>query len=232
MDDKIEIKKLYTFLCGIEKSVSETRESKYVSDMLCFNYNQILQMLIDLINDESLKLFKIMPEEHQGRSLTIGEMENHICPVIEYLKNFYIENGEHQITKVGYLYNSIEDGDIKSRCGDILLGEGPFDRAINQATQVLEDRIKDKAGLKDKPLLGVNLISKAIHPKIEETILKFSDKSEIQEGYSFLFKGIMLNYRNTTHHSLSFECSREYALKICAYIDELLRIVTNSEKVK
>lgn len=232
MDEKIEIKKLYTFLCGIEKSVSEARESRYVSDMLCFNYNQILQMLIDIINDESLKLFKIAPEEHKERNLTIGEMENHICPVIEYLKNFYIEDGEHQITKVGYLYNSIEDSDIKSRCGDILLGEGPFDRAINQATQILEDRIKKKAELKNTPLIGIQLISKAVHPKLDETILKFSDKPDIQEGYSFLLKGIMSNYRNTTHHSLSFDCNREYALKICAYIDELLKIVEKSEKVK
>ena len=83
MDEKIEIKKLYTFLCGIEKSVSEARESKYVSDKLCFNYNQILQMIINIIGDDSLKLFSIDPEEYRNRSLTIGEMENHICPIIE-----------------------------------------------------------------------------------------------------------------------------------------------------
>ena len=200
--------------------------------MLCDNFNKILQQLIDILDDKSLELFKIQFNEYNQRNLTMGEMENHICPVIEYVKNFYIEDGEHQITKVGYLYNSIEDSDLKSRCGDILLGEGPFDRAINQATQILENRIKEKAGLNNTVLIGIPLISKAVHPKIEETILKFSDKPDIQEGYSFLLKGIMSNYRNTTHHSLSFECSREYALKICAYIDELLKMVENSEKVK
>lgn len=232
MDEKIEIKKLYTFLCGIEKSINNSRSDRFVSSMLCHNFNILLQQLIDKLGDDSLSLFKIQFEEYDQRSLTMGEMENHLCPVIEYVKNFYIEDGEHQITKVGYLYNSIEDSDIKSRCGDILLGEGPFDRAINQATQILEDRIKEKACLNNTNLIGIPLISKAIHPKIEETILKFSDKPEIQEGYSFLFKGIISNYRNPTHHSLSFECSREYALKICAYIDELLRIVYNSEKIK
>lgn len=232
MDNRLEIKKLYTFLCGIEKSVSESREARFVSDMLCSNYNIILDMLIEKIDDDSLKLFKISNGERNQRNLTIGEMENHICPVIEYLKNFYIEDGEHQITKVGYLYNSIDDNDIKTRCGDILLGEGPFDRAINQATQILEDRIKEKAELVDTPLIGIPLVSKAVHAKIGETILKISDKPDIQEGYSNLFKGIISNYRNPTHHSLSFECSREYALKVCAYIDELLKIVDNSEKIK
>ena len=232
MDEKIEIKKLYTFLCGIEKSVSEARESKYVSDKLCFNYNQILQMIINIIGDDSLKLFSIDPEEYRNRSLTIGEMENHICPVIEYIRNFYIEDGEHQITTVGYLYNSIDDNDIRSRCGDILLGEGPFDRAINQATQILEDRIKEKAGLKGTPLIGIPLVSKAIHPKIDETILKISDKPDIQEGYSYLLIGIVSNYRNPTHHSLSYEYTRECALKICLYIDEILKVIDSSEKIK
>ena len=159
-------------------------------------------------------------------------MKNHICPVIEYLKNFFIESGEYQISKVGYLYNSIEDGDIKARCGDILLGEGPYDRAINQATQILEDRIKNKAELKNTKLIGTALVSKAIHSGLDETILKFSDKADIQLGYSNLFKGLVSIYRNPTHHTLSFECSREYALKVCAYIDELLRIIEASEKIK
>ena len=232
MDDKHEIKKLYYLLCGIEKSVSESTSERYVSSLLCERYNNIIKLLQSKINDETLNLFIIENKEYNGRTLTIGEMKNHICPVIEYLKNLYIESGEYQINKVGYLYNSIDDNDIKRRCGDILLGDGPYDRAINQATQVLEDKIKEKAGLKEKTIIGVNLINKAIHPKIEETILKFSDKADIQEGYSFLFKGIMSNYRNPTHHSLSFECSREYALKICAYIDELLKLVEQSDKIK
>ena len=179
-----------------------------------------------------LDYFIITQNEMNGRYLTIGEMKNHVCPIIEYLKNLYIESGDYQISKVGYLYNSIEDGDIKARCGDILLGEGPYDRAINQATQILEDRIKAKAGLKDTNLIGTALVSKAIHSSLDETILKFSDKADIQLGYSNLFKGLVSIYRNPTHHTLSFECSREYALKVCAYIDELLRIIEASEKIK
>lgn len=232
MEEKNEIKKIYYLLCGVEKSVSESKDEKFVSKILCYRFNELLKILKVKINDNLLDYFKIEQEEIDEGSLTIGEMKNHICPIIEYLKNYYIESGEYQISKVGYLYNSIEDGDIKARCGDILLGEGPYDRAINQATQILEDRIKNKAELKDTKLIGSVLVSKAIHPNLDETILKFSDKADVQLGYSNLFKGLVSIYRNPTHHTLSFKCSRGYALKVCCYIDELLKLVEQSEVIK
>ena len=232
MDGRYEIKKIYYLLIGIEKSISESQNERIVSNNICEKFNSLMYDLRNIIDDEMLGYFVIEDEEIRERHLTIGEMKNHICPVIEYLKNLYIEGGEYQIAKIGSLYNSIDDKDIKERCGDILLGDSAFDRAINQATQILEDRIKEKAELTNTNLTGIPLISKAVHPKIEDTILKFSDKSDIQEGYSFIFKGLISNYRNPTHHSLTFECSREYALKVCAYIDELLKVVTNSEKIK
>ena len=112
------------------------------------------------------------------------------------------------------------------------MGDRAFDRAINQATQILENRIKLKAGLTETSLIGTSLVSKAIHSKLDETILKLSEKQDIQEGYSNLIKGIISIYRNPTHHTLSFECSREYALKVCSHIDELLKIIEQSEKIK
>ena len=144
----------------------------------------------------------------------------------------HINSSDYQINKIGYLYRSIEDKDLKDRCGDILLGETAFDRAVNQATQILEDRIKVKAGLSGNNIIGLSLISKAVHSKIDKTILKFSDDAYVQEGFSNLFKGIISIYRNPTHHSLTFECSREYALKFCAYIDELLTQIEASEIIE
>ena len=229
MDNKYQIKKIFYLLVGIEKSVSESQSERFVSDKICIRYNKLIDDLQKIIDDDYISYFKIDDNEIRNSRLTIGEMKNHLCPIIEFLKNIYIENGEYQINKVGYLFNSIEDKDIKERCGDILLGDSAFDRAINQATQILENRIKEKAELSKTNLTGLPLVSKAIHPKIEETILKISDRPEIQEGYSYLFKGIISIYRNPTHHSLSFKCSREYALKVCSYIDELLKIVETSE---
>ena len=75
------------------------------------------------------------------------------------------------------------------------------------------------------------MVSKAIHSKAENTILKFNDNADIQEKYAALFKGIIGVYRNPTHHGLDYECSREDALKFCAYIDLLLKEVEKSEKI-
>lgn len=232
MEEKEKIKKIYYLLLGFYESIDLQNQS-YITTDSCMQFNKLLDSLYSLINDEQILLFKIKQAIMKDRScIESFEFKNKISPIISYLKNSYLENGEYQIAKIGYLYNSIEDSEIRERCGDLLLGESAFDRAINQATQVLENRIKFKSGLQDSPLIGSPLVSKAIHSKIDETILKFSDKGDIQEGYSNLFKGIISIYRNPTHHSLSFECSREYALKVCAHIDELLKILDNSEKIK
>lgn len=230
MEDKKEIKKIYYLLKGMYDSL-DIKGQEYVSIKCCEQFNELLEDLNNIIKDASVYRFKVNIYD-DSTYLPSFILKNNLNPVISYLKNTYIENGEYQIAKVGYLYNSIENSEIKERCGDILLGENAFDRAINQATQILENRIKIKAGLENKPLIGIPLVSKAIHSKISETILQFSDKTDIQEGYSNLFKGIISIYRNPTHHSLSFECSRDYALKVCAHIDELLKILECSKKVK
>ena len=71
MEEKLEIKKLYSFLCGIEKSVSNSRDAKLVSDNLCKVFNKLLKDIIDLIDDDSLRLFMINPTETNQRNLTI-----------------------------------------------------------------------------------------------------------------------------------------------------------------
>lgn len=230
MELKENIKKIYYLLLGLYDSI-DINCQEYVSKEACRNYNRLLDDLCEVLHDESLMRFKIRLGDF-SEYINSFILKNSLNPVIVYLKILYIENGEHEIAKIGYLYNSIEDSEIKERCGDILLGDGPFDRAFNQATQILENRIKIKAGLQDTNLIGVPLVSKAIHSKLDDTILKLSDKSDIQEGYSSLFKGIISIYRNPTHHTLSFECDREYALKVCAHIDELLKIIESSEKIR
>lgn len=85
--------------------------------------------------------------------------------------------------------------------------------------------------MEDSVLIGLALVSKAIHSKLEQTMLKFSEKDNEQEDWSLLFKEIIGIYKNSTHHGIDYECTREEALKICAYIDTLLQAVEKSEKV-
>ena len=221
-ESEYEIKKIYYLLLGIKESINGSIPEKVVRQ-----YNDYIAELEEILG-ENLDSYKIIIYDFQKGYIGCYEIMFQINQILKYLENMHINSSEYQISKVGYLYNSIEDKELHDRCGDILLGETAFDRAINQATQILEDRIKNKAGLEKTVLIGLPLVPKAIHAKIENTILKFSDDPTIQEGYSFLFKGIISVYRNQTHHSLNFKCNRESALKFCSYIDELLKDIERS----
>ena len=225
-EQKYEIKKIYCLLQGIKESI--TFKQRYVPQKVANQFNNYIDELSTILN-ENLQGYKIDFSERYDENLYDPySFLFQLNQILTYLENMHINSSDYQISKVGYLYNSIEDKELHDRCGDILLGETAFDRAINQATQILEDRIKKKAYLEKTNLIGIPLVSKAIHSKIEQTILKFSDEPDIQEGYSFMFKGIISIYRNQTHHSLNFKCNREYALKFCSYIDELLKEVDRS----
>lgn len=212
-------------LDGIKQSV-ELRDIT-ITDNTINTYNNLVNELMGYLN-EDLSEYKMNSNDVNHSRYFLYK----IIPIINYLKNMYIESSEYQIEKVGALYRSLDDKELRKRCEDILLGEDAFDRAINQATQVLEDRIKKKAGLEKTPLIGLPLVSNAIHKDFSLTKLKFSDEPDVQEGYANLFKGIVSIYRNPTHHTLGYHCSREYALKTCAFIDDLLKEVDNSIKVK
>ena len=229
MDKSYEIKKIYYLLLGLYEAIN--KKETFIAHRIVNQYNELINKLEEILNEDLSDYLVQYNERYDNDSYHTTTLMYQIYPIIKYLENMHINTSEYQISKIGYLYNSIEDKDLHDRCGDILLGETAFDRAINQATQILEDRIKNKANLSNTNLIGIPLVSKAIHAKIENTILKFSDNADIQEGYSNLFKGIISIYRNPTHHTIGFKCDREYALKFCAYVDELLKQVDKSEVI-
>lgn len=108
----------------------------------------------------------------------------------------------------------------------MLTATGNFDRVINQATLVLEDRIRRKAGLDD--LQGIALVNKALSSKLSESILKVSNDQQTHEGISQICRGIVLAFRNPTHHRVVDKYSREDALRFCAFVDSLLSTIANA----
>ena len=230
MDSSFEIKKIYYLLKGHSQAINDS--NILISQNIIDEINRLLIKLEEL-TEENFIYYKITEDDiwDDGCYLNSTIMWR-LTPVITLLENMYISGSEYQVSKIGYLYRSIEDKELQDRCGDILLGETAFDRAINQATQILENRIKDKAKLSKTGLTSMPLVAKAIHSKLDQTILKFSDDEKIQEAYSNLFKGIVGKYRNPSHHTLDSSCSREYALKVCAYIDELLKEIDRSEYIE
>ena len=143
--------------------------------------------------------------------------------MIRIKKRVFAKNLDEKIMELGSLINAIENQELKDRCLDLLTARGKFDRVINQATLVLEDTIRQKSGITGKE--GVKLVNEAIKDEASSSVLVIEGEPEEQEGMAHICRGIMLSFRNLTHHKLIDKFSREDALKFCSFIDVLLKIV-------
>jgi uncharacterized protein (TIGR02391 family) len=122
----------------------------------------------------------------------------------------------------------VRDTTLLARCRDLLLARSNFDRAINQATQILEDRIRTKAK-PPKKLTGEGLVGFAFNEDITKSLLCVdSGDAEDQRGFTQILRGIVPAFRNKSHHHITDSLSREEAMRIVGFIDVLLRVVDRS----
>lgn len=220
-----QLKGLYGRLRGIkEVCLSINNISKDVGD----DYNKIVEEISDIIGKDlaSFSLsgkyyFVSRGKEFCYKDILIGKL----LQFLSYLE--YSINLSEAVITIGSLYNSIKDEELKSRCSDILAAPGNFDRVVNQATLVFEDRIRTKAKL-DKTFIGVGLVNTALNPNLAKTILIISQDEDEHRGICDICRGIMAAFRNSSHHYL-IDYSREDALKVCAFIDNLLKLIDNSK---
>jgi hypothetical protein len=129
------------------------------------------------------------------------------------------------------ILGSLIDKELRARCADLLLADAGFDRAVNQATLVLEERIRRRVGnALAGSLTAADLTNKMIKGDPSQSILILSGDAGEQRGFADIIRGIMAAHRNPTHHSI-YDISQLDAARICAYIDVLLEIIDNA-KVK
>lgn len=125
----------------------------------------------------------------------------------------------------------IHDPTLLDRCRDMLMARKNFDRAINQATLVLEDRIRTKAP-PPRRLVGENLVTHAFNEELSRTVLRVATSDpDDQRGFTQILRGVVPAFRNPTHHQIVDSFSREDALRVVAFVDVLLRVVDNSVKI-
>lgn len=117
----------------------------------------------------------------------------------------------------------LRDKQLRERCRDLLLANKHFDRAFREATTVLDDRLKKKSGIKN--LNPQNLVGKVLNPDPKKAVIEVSAEKDEQEGLHGICKGVMLAFRNKSHHELSEKFTREDALKFCGFIDAILAVV-------
>jgi uncharacterized protein (TIGR02391 family) len=126
----------------------------------------------------------------------------------------------------------ILDPVLLERCQDLLMARSNFDRAINQATQILEDRIRTKAA-PPKKLTGESLVGFAFNEDLSKTVLRVeSEDPDDQRGFTQILRGVVPAFRNKTHHHITDTLAREDAMRIVGFVDVLLRVVDKSTNTK
>ena len=219
--DRVRLQKCYGRLKGLKDIVST---EQYILIDLINDYNSVVDEVQKNI-EEDLDSYKAKKYRKLGNDVDeiFGYyLKDKLLQLISFLEYGYKLSEE--IIEIGSIYNSIKDEELKSRCADILTASSNFDRVINQASQVLEDRIRTKSGL-DRSFVGVKLINKALNSDRSISVLIISENNEEHEGFCHIYRGIMLAFRNPTHHYLSDSFEREDALKFTAFIDNLLKIL-------
>lgn len=229
--DRRRLLGLYGRLRGFAEALNMTRhdllDGHYVDDL------DAIAKELGVVLGENMSHFGPPPGAKWGEGGSTYTNPNHLRGrVVQALR--YLETVHHlgtEVIEIGTLFNAIRDAELRSRCADLLVAPGNFDRAINQATQVLEDRIRRKANA-SKSDSGATLVRKVIPQKPSTGTLRVSHNEEEQEGLSHICAGLMLAFRNPSHHQLTDRFSREDALKLCAFVDNLLRIIDQSELVQ
>lgn len=139
--------------------------------------------------------------------------------------------GRHSSLKL-VAQNLIQDLQLRARCMDLLTASSSYDRAINQATQILEDRIRKKAA-PPKPMTGEPLVGFAFNEDLAKTVLRVdSGEADDQRGFTQMLRGVVPAFRNKTHHHITEGFSQEDAMRVVGFIDVLLRVVDKSVNTK
>jgi uncharacterized protein (TIGR02391 family) len=215
-----ELRELYGVLVGVREAFAESNQlfNKPLGDM----YSTTVQDLAKVLHTDlsRYELPKDVYKEYSGREARKPFLACRLFPLMSSLEFKYHLNEE--IVERGSLYGSLEDEGLRKRCADILLGKDSFDRAVNQATEVLEERIRRKAN-DDSDSTGTQLVNEYVKANPDGSKLIFSRDANEQDGFSQVLRGVMLAFRNTTHHSPSDTWTREDAYKVCAFVDYLLK---------
>lgn len=225
--DRAGLEKLYGRLKGM-RDLSYAQ--KFFSIKVIEDYNNVVEKISKIIN-ENLEDFKVVdaPTYMGDHDTDSKSLQGKLLQFLSYIEYGY--KLSEKVIEIGSVYNSIMDDELKARCSDILSAPSDFDRVINQATLVLEDRIRTKAGV-GKDLVGVTLVNKVLNSDVSRTVLLVPSNPEEHEGICHICRGIMMSFRNPTHHFLSNDITREEALKLTAFIDYLLKIIDDCKVIE
>lgn len=162
MENNTTIATIYARAKGIERAMAQIPPNAYIRPTMGRDINSCANMLSQTTGEDCSYIIIqeccYQRDEYGGWFLRRQIAESRILQLVNILENVY-GCGEKGL-EAGLAYNFLQDTTLKSRCSDLLSAKDHFDRVINQATQVFEDRIREISGLTD--CVGAELICKAI----------------------------------------------------------------------
>lgn len=105
-----------------------------------------------------------------------------------------------------------------------------LDTVVREMSVVLEDRIRNLAGLEDGNLSGGRLIGRAFGG--DNPPLKFSNDRNIQESAHQMYLGYSGFVRNEVMHRLVWKYTRERVCQLLGLVDYLLFLLTQAKRVQ
>jgi hypothetical protein len=124
------------------------------------------------------------------------------------------------LNQAAWIVDHISDEQLRDRCADLLLAGRDYDRAVNQATLVLEDRLRERYA-ENKKLFGRELVEHVMPESADDAKFRISENKSEYFGYKKIILGIFQAFRNSSHHEIQ-SMNRVDAARICAFVDVLL----------
>lgn len=132
-------------------------------------------------------------------------------------------NGKAKFAIKSVVDQTLLDAELRDRCRDLLSARKHYDRAMREATTVLDDRLKKLSGIKN--MNPAPLVAKVLNGDPSKAIIVVSTEPNEQQGFYNMCSGVMLAFRDNTHHNLSDKFTQADALKFCGLIDMLLAVI-------
>jgi hypothetical protein len=80
--------------------------------------------------------------------------------------------------------------------------------------------------------VGIPLVTYAFHEQLPRTRLRVaSGRADEQQGVTQILRGMVSALRNVTHHHIVDTFTQEDALRVCGFIDFLLKVVDSTQVV-
>ena len=129
----------------------------------------------------------------------------------------------------------IRDEQLRSRCADLLEAPGAYDRVIQEATRVLEDRIRSRIPHETLSRLipnsgdqiGEHLINRLF--SVDDPTLSVSEDRVRRIAMRNILVGVVSYLRNPSHHRIDDQTEWSWAWSTVGLIDRLLSDVEACE---